>query len=78
MIVQRNQSLGKGRVSGKILDEVGAPLAGAVISVNPEGITIVTGNNGDFSIELPEGQYTLTIRAKGYSTTILDDVIVKQ
>lgn len=77
MIVQRNQSLGKGRVSGKILDEVGAPLAGAVISVNPEGITIVTGNNGDFSIELPEGQYTLTIRAKGYSTTILDDVIVK-
>ncbi|WP_415778269.1 carboxypeptidase regulatory-like domain-containing protein, partial [Elizabethkingia occulta] len=77
MIVQRNQSLGKGRVSGKILDEVGAPLAGAVISVNPEGITIVTGNNGDFSIELPEGQYTLTIKAKGYSTTILDDVIVK-
>ncbi|WP_185260241.1 TonB-dependent receptor [Elizabethkingia anophelis] len=77
MIVQRNQSLGKGRVSGKIFDEVGAPLAGAVISVNPEGITIVTGNNGDFSIELPEGQYTLTIRAKGYSTTILDDVIIK-
>ena len=40
-------------------------------------ITIVTGNNGDFSIELPEGQYTFTIRQKGYSTTILDDVIVK-
>jgi hypothetical protein len=38
----------EGKSFGKILDEVGAPLAGAVISVNPEGITIVTGNNGDF------------------------------
>ncbi|ODM52553.1 TonB-dependent receptor [Elizabethkingia meningoseptica] len=77
MIVQRGQALGRGRISGRILDEVGTPVVGAVISINPGGETLVTGNNGDFTIELSDGQYTLTIKAKGYSTTILNDVIVK-
>lgn len=55
---------GNGRISGKIVDEVGNPIAGA--EVNIAGKTVVTDNNGDFSTDLPSGIYNLTIKAAKY------------
>ncbi|MEG0927292.1 MULTISPECIES: TonB-dependent receptor [Chryseobacterium] len=57
---------GNGRISGKIVDEVGNPIAGA--EVNIAGKTVVTDNNGDFSTDLPSGTYNLTIKAAKYNT----------
>ena len=57
--------LGNGRISGKIVDEVGNPVIGAEINVAAK--STVTDNNGDFSIELPSGIYTLTVKAPKYN-----------
>ncbi|WP_390452330.1 TonB-dependent receptor, partial [Chryseobacterium sp. Alg-005] len=57
---------GNGKISGKIVDEVGNPVIGAEISTAKQ--TTVTDNNGDFIITLPTGIYTLTVRAEKYST----------
>ncbi|MCS3529381.1 TonB-dependent receptor [Chryseobacterium sp. JUb7] len=57
--------LGNGRISGKIVDEVGNPVTGA--EINAAGKNTVTDNNGDFSLELPSGIYTLTVKAPKYN-----------
>lgn len=58
--------MGTGKLSGKIVDEVGNPVVGAEINV--AGKTTVTDNNGDFSIDLPSGIYTLTVKASKYNS----------
>ncbi|WP_312306040.1 TonB-dependent receptor domain-containing protein [Chryseobacterium sp.] len=65
---------GNGRISGKIVDEVGNPVAGA--EVNIAGRTTATDNNGDFSIDLPSGMYNLTIKASKYNTLRVEKLIV--
>lgn len=57
---------GNGRISGKIVDEVGNPVVGAEVTI--AGKTVVTDNNGDFSTDLPSGVYNLTIKASKYNT----------
>ncbi|MGL6126341.1 carboxypeptidase regulatory-like domain-containing protein, partial [Chryseobacterium artocarpi] len=57
---------GNGRISGKIVDEVGNPVVGAEVTI--AGKTVVTNNNGDFSTDLPSGVYNLTIKASKYNT----------
>ncbi len=57
---------GNGRISGKIVDEVGNPITGAEVSIAQK--TAVTDNNGDFTIDLPSGIYSLTIKATKYNT----------
>lgn len=65
---------GNGRISGKIVDEVGNPVAGA--EVNIAGRTTATDNNGDFSIDLPSGMYNLTIKASKYNTLRVEKLVV--
>ena len=57
-------ALGDGRVSGKIVDEIGNPVISADVSI--AGKNAVTDSNGDFSIELPSGSYTLIVKATKY------------
>jgi len=58
--------MGNGRLSGKIVNEIGRPVIGAEIKV--AGQIILTDNNGDFFIDLPTGIYTLKISADKYAT----------
>lgn len=58
-------ALGDGRVSGKIVDEIGNPVISADVSI--AGKNAVTDSNGDFSIELPSGSYTLIVKATKYT-----------
>jgi TonB-dependent SusC/RagA subfamily outer membrane receptor len=52
-----------GRVTNQ---ETGAPVSEAVISVDRSGISARTGSDGRFSMNVPEGDQTLTILAIGY------------
>lgn len=58
-------ALGDGRVSGKIVDEIGNPIINADVSI--AGKNAVTDSNGDFSIELSSGIYTLIVKAPKYN-----------
>ncbi len=58
-------ALGDGRVSGKIVDEIGNPVISADVSI--AGKNALTDSNGDFSIEIPSGIYTLIVRAPKYN-----------
>lgn len=58
-------ALGYGRVSGKIVDEIGNPVISADVSI--AGKNAVTDSNGYFSIELPSGSYTLIVKATKYN-----------
>ncbi|MCW1962514.1 TonB-dependent receptor [Chryseobacterium viscerum] len=65
---------GNGRISGKIVDEVGNPITGAEINITQK--TVVTDNNGDFTIDLPSGTYNLTIKAPKYNTLRVEKLSV--
>ncbi|AZB29372.1 TonB-dependent receptor domain-containing protein [Chryseobacterium balustinum] len=58
-------ALGDGRVSGKIVDEIGNPVISADVSI--AGKNAVTDSNGDFSIEIPSGIYTLIVKVPKYN-----------
>lgn len=64
-----------GRITGKIVDEAGNPVAGAEVRIGDR--TITTDNNGDFSTDLPAGTYTLTVNMKGFRTLRVEDLAVK-
>jgi TonB-dependent receptor len=66
--------LGNGRISGKIVDEVGNPITGAEINIARK--TVVTDNNGDFTVDLPSGIYNLTIKAPQYNTLRVEKLSV--
>jgi len=66
--------LGNGRISGKIVDEVGNPVVGAEITI--AGKNAVTDNNGDFTIELPSGSYTLTVKSPKYNSLRVEKLTI--
>lgn len=67
-------ALGDGRVSGKIVDEVGNPVISADVSI--AGKNAVTDSNGDFSIELPSGSYTLIVKATKYDVLRVEKLLI--
>jgi catecholate siderophore receptor len=50
---------------GKVLDSMGAPIVGANVST-ANGTATVTDQNGEFSLPLQPGEYTVRIVAKGF------------
>lgn len=66
---------GNGHLSGKIVNEVGEPVTGAIVSV--AGKNAVTDNNGDFSLDIPSGEYRLTVKAEKYSSLRVEKLTVK-
>ncbi|PQA91212.1 TonB-dependent receptor [Chryseobacterium shigense] len=65
---------GDGKISGKIVDEIGNPVAGAEVTVARK--TVLTDNNGDFVVDLPAGIYTLTVKASKYSPVRVEKLSV--
>jgi iron complex outermembrane receptor protein len=59
-------------VTGKITDETNQPMVGVSILVVETTIGTVTGNNGEFSVRVPEGKNKLRISFVGYKTTTLE------
>ena len=55
-------------VRGTIRDQEGLPLAFASVFVSETGAGVVTNNEGDYSISLPTGSYTLVFQFLGYQT----------
>lgn len=59
-----------GTFAGKVLDPTRSPVAGAQILVNSKSgrawPSVVTGLNGEFSLTLPPGDYSLRIQAEGF------------
>lgn len=66
-----------GKVSGTIRDDAGnAPLANATVSVSNLSSTN-SDFEGDYSLDLPAGNHTLTVRYVGYAPKEIKDVVVK-
>ena len=64
------------RLSGKIINQRNQPIAGATVAVS--GVRSTPANSdGDFSINVPAGKYTLTISAVGYQSKEVSDIEVK-
>ncbi|MBC7451528.1 MAG: TonB-dependent receptor [Cytophagales bacterium] len=53
-------------ISGKVLDSAGVPIIGAIIKTSNGAIGTATDTEGDFSLKLPQGTYTLVISYFGY------------
>jgi TonB-linked SusC/RagA family outer membrane protein len=60
-------------VTGKILDEIGRGYAGAAITVKGMQIGTVSDVNGDFSLEVPDGNSDFIIQAAGYTTVTMTE-----
>lgn len=68
----------RGGITGRVLDDTGAPVAGAVVESDPTTDTRLTNTHGRFAIvasidtetgapmPLVEGQYRIVIRRVGY------------
>ncbi|MDD1747830.1 MAG: carboxypeptidase regulatory-like domain-containing protein, partial [Methanomassiliicoccales archaeon] len=54
-----------GELTGKVLDQLSAPIQGALVSLE-NGQTAATDRDGVFSITAPSGTHTLTISYEGY------------
>jgi TonB-dependent receptor len=60
---------GKGTITGRVTDSSGGALIGAQISVQPEGVSVVTDAKGQFFInDLEPGSHTLSITYVGFET----------
>ena len=57
------------KLNGVITDEEGNSLIGVTIFVDPINKGILSNKNGEFAIELAEGEYVLNIKYLGYAST---------
>jgi hypothetical protein len=61
---------GKARVTGRVLNKYGQPLAHARVELQNTGQATLTKANGEFTLDsLPSGTQTLEVRQLGYSPT---------
>jgi hypothetical protein len=61
---------GHSRVTGKILNKYGQPIAGARVELQNTGAATKTRANGEFTLDsLPSGTQTLEVRQLGFSPT---------
>ncbi|QNL52007.1 SusC/RagA family TonB-linked outer membrane protein [Olivibacter sp. SDN3] len=74
IVLQRKQPSGK--VSGRILDEQGEPLAGASIRIQELGRSVSSDGEGYFSLTLPPGSYTFDVSYIAYQAQQQKDVTV--
>jgi len=69
---------GQGTISGHVLDQRGAPLTGAQITVTGSGgrASTTTDSDGAYSVSVPPGIYSITVNRGGFRTAETDDVTV--
>jgi hypothetical protein len=68
-----------GTIVGRIADQNGNPIQGALVSATGTTFTFTTDKTGAFSIaKVAVGEQTVTARAAGYVGSITADVIVQK
>jgi len=55
-----------GRITGKVVDETGAPLPGASVALVGTSYGTITDSQGNFVLSVPEGIYTVAISFIGF------------
>jgi TonB-dependent receptor len=59
----------KATISGQVMDESGAVLAGAQVQLDPQGMSLVANQLGEFVItDVAPGDYTLTVSYVGFAS----------
>lgn len=59
---------GAGTISGRAVDRAGAVLQGALVELQPQGMSVATNRQGEFTItDLEPGQYTIKVSYIGFS-----------
>ncbi|MDB4924629.1 TonB-dependent receptor [Mucilaginibacter sp.] len=66
-----------GKISGRVTDEGGLPLPGATVIVTGTNNATVTNANGFFTMNLEEGNYSITVSFVGYIKTDYKNITVK-
>ena len=70
-------------LTGRVVDEVGAVVAGAIVEARPMGMpsaapfSTVTESDGTFSVHVSSGRFTITARASGRVPGVRDGVLAK-
>src|SRR5271166_5797798 len=60
---------GTGTISGRVADRANAVLPGALIELQPQGMSVASNSHGEFVIpDLTPGQYTIKISYVGFKT----------
>ncbi|WP_257667624.1 TonB-dependent receptor [Parapedobacter tibetensis] len=67
-----------GRVSGKVVDERGEPLAGATVKVVEPNRSLQSSVDGGFNFPLDPGTYTIEVSFLGFQTKRITDVVVRE
>ncbi|GGH15775.1 TonB-dependent receptor [Sphingobacterium alkalisoli] len=67
-----------GKITGKIKDESNnSPLANASIVSSLQKVSASSDFEGDYSLELPEGSYSIVVRYVGYEAKEIKDIAVR-
>ncbi|MEO6818915.1 MAG: carboxypeptidase-like regulatory domain-containing protein, partial [Ginsengibacter sp.] len=62
---------GRYEVKGKVVDKsTGLPLQGASVFAQNTTLGVTSDEQGNFSIRLPDGGYSLTVTFSGYETEV--------
>lgn len=67
-----------GFIHGRIIDEKGNILAGATVSIMEASKSIQSAADGNYSLELPQGIYTLEVRFISYQPFRITNIRVKE
>jgi hypothetical protein len=73
--IQLQPALPPGQLKGIVRTQVGKTIDKATITVNPGDKKAETGADGQFAIDLPPGQYKVTVKAPGLASQELDVTI---
>ena len=57
------------KITGKVLDEAGAPINGATVAVKNSKVVALSNDKGNFSIDLPSGATTIVVTFVGMETS---------
>ncbi|MGR3811872.1 SusC/RagA family TonB-linked outer membrane protein [Jiulongibacter sp. NS-SX5] len=55
-------------LEGKVLDQNAVPVIGALIRIKGSDTVVMTDENGQFALSLPEGKSTISVEILGYKT----------
>ena len=66
-----------GKLTGRILDDRGEPLPGATVRIIETGQNVQSDSNGNYTLTLPSGTYTIEVSYISFQTKKVTDVVVK-
>ena len=78
LIVSATLSAQKGTLRGTVLDQENSEtLIGAFVTVEGTTTGTVTDLDGNFSLDLPAGTYTIQISYVSYAPLLIENIIIK-